>query len=262
MAAADVKPIDELFAGKILTRTNVILGNLLCLPPVLLLLAGVGLAAGAAYLAFGEEAAPGGGPPLDPGVGGLLIAAGVLAVAVSAYWGLRHPTGLADRYLRTLARREILSRPDGIVDPDDPEAIFVELVPRQNWKRLMLETATDVGFLVVDETRQEVLFEGDRERMRIPAAAILSCEVEQIVIGEWASAGIPFYLIVIRAQHPSGARELPFAYRGDVGQLGVEVRERRASALRDRIGALIPSREPTSPDVRISRAGDEIKEWG
>jgi hypothetical protein len=261
MAAADVKPIDELFAGKILTRTNVILGNVLCLPPVLLLLAGFALAGGAAYRAFVEET-PGGAPALDPGMGALLIAVSVLAIAVSAYWGLRHPTGLADWFLRRVARSEIRSRPDGIVDPDDPEANFVEIVPRQNWKRLMLETATDIGFLAVDETRREVLFEGDRERIRIPVAAILSCEVEQTVIGEWTSSGIQYFLTVIRVQHPSGARELPFAYRGDMGQLGAEVRERRAAALRDRIWALIPDREPTGHDVRISRSGDEIKGRG
>jgi hypothetical protein len=238
MITVDVKPIDELSAGRILTLRSVIIGNVLTLTPVLLLFAGLGLAIGAAYLAFGEDVPDGGGHQLDPALGGLLIAIGLLVAAVSAYWGLRNTTKLGNWYLRRLARGEIKSRPDGIVDPDDPEAIFVEIVPRQNWNRLMLDTATDVGFLLVDESRREILFEGARERIRIPVGAILACEVEETVIGEGTSGAMKYYFTVIQAQHPSGIGELPFAYRGDLGQLGAGVRERRAAALRDRIGSL------------------------
>jgi hypothetical protein len=240
MATADVKPIDELFAHRILSLKTVILGNLLTLTPLLLLFAGIGLAAGAAYLAFGEGAPEDGEHVLDPRVGVLLIAVGVLVAAASAYWGLRNTTKLANWYLRRLARREVLSRPDGLVDPDHPEAVFVEVVPRQNWNRLMLETATDVGFLLVEELRREVLFEGDRERMRIPAGAILSCEVEQTVIGEGTGGAMKYYFTVLRVQQTSGVRELAFAYRGDLGTLGAGVRERRAADLRDRIEGLAP----------------------
>jgi hypothetical protein len=68
------------------------------------------------------------------------------------------------------------------VDPDGPEAIFVEMVPRRHWARAnrMLETAGDLGFLRIDAGRGLLLFEGDRERYQIPAGAILGCEVEQV----------------------------------------------------------------------------------
>jgi hypothetical protein len=238
MATADIKPIDEWSGPRILTTKTVIIGNVLTLSPVVLMFAGVGLAAGASHLAFAEDVPDGGPPLLGPAAGVLGIAVGVLIAAAAAYRALRNTTQLGNWYLRRVARGEIKSRPDALVDPDDPEAIFVELVPRPNWNRLMLETATDVGFLLVEETRREVLFEGDGERMRIPAGAILSCEVEQTIIGEGAGGAIKYYFTVIRVQSPSGIRELPFAYRGDLGHFGAEVRERRAVALRDCVRSL------------------------
>jgi hypothetical protein len=102
---------------------------------------------------------------------------------------------------------------------------------------MMLDTATDVGFLLVDAAHREVLFEGDHERIRIPVGAILSCKVEQTIIGDPSLEGMKYYFTVIRARHASGPRELPFAYRGDLGTLA-----RRpgttAVALRDRIRGL------------------------
>lgn len=44
MAFADVKPIDGMSAGRILSLKTVIIGNLLTLTPLLLMLAGLGLA--------------------------------------------------------------------------------------------------------------------------------------------------------------------------------------------------------------------------
>jgi hypothetical protein len=237
---ADVRPIDEPFAGRILTRTTVILGNALCLVPVVFMFAGLGLAGGAAYLAFDEDLGKGGEPPLDPALAWMLIAVGVVVAVASGYWGLRNSTLIGNWYLRRLARGEVLSRPDAIVDPDDPDAIFVELVPRKNWKKLMLETATDVGYLLVDEARKEVLFEGDNKRMRIPAGAIRECEVEETVIGEGTGGDMRHFFVVLVVRLESGEKDYPFAYRGDMGQLGADVRERRADALCERILDLLP----------------------
>jgi hypothetical protein len=238
MDTADVQPVDEASASRILTGMTMLVGNVLTLAPVVFLFAGLALAAGAAYLAFAADPSESGEPPLGPAAAVLLIVLGVVVAAASAYWGLRNTTKLGNWYLRRLARREIRSRPDAYVDPDDPGAVFVEIVPRRNWGRLMLETATDVGFLLVDETRQEILFEGDLDRMRIPAGAILSCSAEGTVTGEGAPGGVEYYFTVIRFRHPSGTWELPIAYRGDFGQLGAETRRRRAVALRDRVRRL------------------------
>src|SRR5262249_20544202 len=151
----------------------------------------------------------------------------------------RNTTKIANSYLRRVARNQVRSRAERIVDPDDPNAVFVELVPRRNWSRLMLETATDVGYLVLDEGRREVLFEGDHERMRIPASTILSCETEHTLIGEGAPGSMKYFFTVLEVEDGSASRELPFSYRGDLGSLGASVRRERAVNLRNWIGDLM-----------------------
>lgn len=236
MAAAEFKTIEEPHAGRILSRANIVVGNLLTLMPAVLMIAGLGLGAGAVYLLD-----PGGpdAQPEDQIVAGILVVIGLAIAGVSAYLGLRNTTKIASHYLHRVARKEVRSRAERIVDPDDPEAIFVELVPRRNWSRMMLETATDIGYLVVDEDRREVLFEGDHERMRIPASTILSCEAEHTLIGEGAPGSMKYYFTVIEVEDGSASRELPFAFRGDLGQLGVSVRRERAIVLRNRIWDLM-----------------------
>lgn len=198
--------------------------------------AGLAFAGGAVYL-FDP-----GGPDAQVGdqiVTGIIVVIGLAIAGVSAYLGLRNTTKIANSYLRRVARNEVRSRAERIVDPDDPNVIFVELVPRRNWTRLMLETATDVGYLLLDEDRREVLFEGDRERMRIPASAILSCEAEHTLIGEGAPGSMKYYFTVLEVEDGSANRELPFSYRGDLGTLGVSVRRERAIRLRNRIWDLM-----------------------
>jgi hypothetical protein len=231
MASLQVTSFDDPFTPRVLTRKTAVICNVLALLPLLFMFAGMGLAAAAAYLGVGQDLGPTGNY--------VLIGVGVVIALSSAYWGLRNSTKLSGWYLRRRSRGQVKARLDALVDPDNPEAIFVEVVPRENWKRLMLETATDVGFLLLDDLRREVLFEGDRERIRIPAAAILACEVEQILIGESNAGGMPYYFTVLRVRDGEGVRELPFAYRGDLGQFGAGVRALRALTLRDRIGTMI-----------------------
>lgn len=237
MTTADIRPIDEPYAGRILTRKVILLGNLLTLVPALLMFAGMGLAGWAAYDAFEDRD----GPRPDPAVTWALIGVGIAVAGPAGYWGLRNTTWLANQYLRRLARAEVRSRPDPAVDPDDPDALFVEIVPRENW-RVMLETATDVGYLLVDDARREVRFEGDRERMVIPAGAIEGCDAEHTVVAAGTPGALPISFTVLYVRDGAGVRELPFAYRGDLGQFGAGVRHRRAEALADRILDLIDRR--------------------
>src|SRR6185369_10563065 len=101
---------------------------------------------------------------------------------------------------------------------------LVEIVPRANWGRVMLETASDIGYLLIDGSRREVLFEGDRERMRIPSKAILSCVVQQASFGEVTAGSVEYFFTVMQVNHHTGVRELPFAYRGEFGKFGAGVR--------------------------------------
>ena len=79
-------------------------------------------------------------------------------------------------FLARIAHGQLLHRTDLLVDPDAEGAAFVEIVPRENWAAIKLETATDLGFVRVDATRRALLFEGDKERYQHSRrAAITSC---------------------------------------------------------------------------------------
>jgi hypothetical protein len=229
---ATVQRIDESSAGQILSKRTIIVGNLLVFIPVVLMFIGLGIAAAAAYWGIDEH---GNQDWVDRIPAILFIALGLILAGVSAYWGLRNNTKVGNWYIQRLARKVIGARSDRIVDPDDPEAIFVEIVPRRNWERLMLETATDIGYLVFDESSREVLFEGDHERLRIPVSAIEVCEVERVMAGGDMPGAIEHYMTVIDVEFERGMREIPFAFRGDFGSLGAATRERRAADYRDRI---------------------------
>src|ERR1700730_16391160 len=83
---------------------------------------------------------------------------------------LRNPWSSRYVYNKTLA--EFQNRPDSVVDLTNPDAILIEVVPRRNWGKLTLENAEDQGFLCVDTERRQLLFEGDKNRYRIPAEAV------------------------------------------------------------------------------------------
>jgi len=89
----------------------------------------------------------------------------------------RFLVGTRNRWLCRVARIEVNRRPDKIVNPEAPGVRFVEVVPKSNWNdKTLLENATDVGFLAVDQQKRWLFFEGDNERYRIPAQAIVKCE--------------------------------------------------------------------------------------
>jgi hypothetical protein len=66
------------------------------------------------------------------------------------------------------ARRRIDQRPEIAVSPDDSEAHFVKLVPRANWSVMMIEDATEIGYLKIDTETGFLLFEGDKQRWMFP----------------------------------------------------------------------------------------------
>ena len=229
---ATVQRIDDASAGQILSERTIIIGNLLVFIPVVLVFAGLGIAAAAAHWGIDED---GNQEWVDRIPALLFIALGLTLAGVSAYWGLRNTTKVGNWYVHRIAKKVICARSDRIVDPDDPDAIFVEIVPRRNWDRLMLETATDIGFMVFDESSRSILFEGDRERLRVPVESIEVCDVERVMVGGNAPGAIEHYMTIIDVEFERGMREIPFAYRGDFGSLGAATRERRARDFRDRI---------------------------
>ena len=98
----------------------------------------------------------------------------------------------------------------------------------------MLQNAEDIGFLAVDAERNELLFEGDQKRFRIPAAAIQSVGVETM-----GSDEAPMGMVVLTVTDATlGERELPIRpIRFSSGAIE-GARTDRAGYLAERIGSL------------------------
>lgn len=198
-AVARIEPVRGPHVGHALTRGAILLGNALAIACLVAFFGAIGLAAwGASRL---QSAPP---------AGVAMLATAVLVGAVAGFMGIRNPSLLGNRYLLARTRGELSQRPDRIVKEREADAEFVEVVPRANWGKMMLETATDIGLLRLDTQRREIRFEGDRERWRIPAGAVLNCAAEPAMP---PGSAILYYMLVLGVRTAEGPRELSLAVR-------------------------------------------------
>jgi hypothetical protein len=113
-------------------------------------------------------------------------------------------------YMFRKAQRVVQERPEAIVDLNNEEAIFLEIIPRRNWTSIALQNAEDLGFLYLDKQGRRLLIEGDNKRYRIPVATVISSEVE-LMNPEAADdkQATPIGLVVLKVRDRLGERELP-----------------------------------------------------
>lgn len=123
-----------------------------------------------------------------PIAGMMLILVGMLLAAAYAVFETFFIGVIPARcYLRWL-RERIDQRPDAVVAADDPDAFFVQHIPRKNWNVNFGENAGDVGLLLLDHRNGLMKYEGDVERWIIPAECIDSLRLDSFT----PSAGIAF----------------------------------------------------------------------
>jgi hypothetical protein len=218
-ALAEVKAVPQKEAGRVLNSANTWIAAGLTLAPIPVGLAGgIGGLVAAASLYDKIPAAAGACAIVGLACGG----ASVFAIVAFQHF-------LASRYLRWVARQVFAGRVDLLVPPGDPEAEFVDVIPRGHWGAAMLEPATDIGFFKIDHSRRELLFEGDGKRYRIPFAAVTACQVEEYALGHEKWEADLHFVTVLGFETANGPRELPLAGR----HLGFHPRraaQRRAQA--------------------------------
>lgn len=149
------------------------------------------------------------------GLIGILVIVIVMAVCFAI--------GTRNQWLKRIARNEINRRSTKIVDPQNRDARFVEIVPRSNWNNAeMRENAIDVGFLLPDLKAGCLLYEGDNERYWIPARAIVGCHQDSYtrLINSPIHRGnqiITHHFVVITIKVSDVLNvELPFRIRGNI----------------------------------------------
>src|SRR5207237_5344982 len=163
---AVISTVPEPFRQRVRTPGYALKVNLLGATPLVFILAGAGLLYLGWHLFSREELA-------------LSIASavfGALGVGWGVYTGLYCMSVYENRWIERRLRKEIGQRPDPLVDPTSAEAVYVSLIPRENFTKVKLTMSSDLLLLRVDGQRRQVLLEGDCDRYRIPVGAIETCE--------------------------------------------------------------------------------------
>jgi hypothetical protein len=230
-AAIEDLPADE--AGNVFNRRVFAVLTVVALAPLALALV---LAIGLAVYVGLRWSDLGGGA--KAGTAAIALAGLVVALVYTVRYGEYLPTRIQQRLIAAAIRK----RSDALVQPGDPDAIYVGVVPRKNWGRMMLETSTDIGLLKIDAQRRELLFEGDRQRWRIPADSIASCEVEEYAIGPPdPKENNVFPLAVLRVNRDGGLWEAPLSpMRITRRRPTAEMKRQRCRQLRQRVRELLP----------------------
>ena len=198
-ALAEITPLPRSEAKVVLSSTNVAIATaLILLPAGLGLVGGVGLIALGLWMANVNQAATAGCM-----LGG--IGWGALCILVL----LRYQHYLASNFQLRVARTAFQRRTGCVVNPGDPNARFVEILPRSSFAKW--GPAADIGFLAIDVAHRQLRLEGDAKRYVMPAESIVSCEVEAVRLesDQWGTD--QYFVVVLTVNTENGVRELPLA---------------------------------------------------
>lgn len=163
---AQIEPVPALFRQRVRKKGYALWVNLIGLTTGIYFFGGGALAFGGFWLAT-EKAIP---------AGWAAVVVGAIACVWGGYTGLYCLCVPENRWISRRLRQEISQRPDALVDPRDPEAIYVSLIPREAFAKIQLTMSTDLLLLKLDEPGRRLVMEGDSDRYRIPAGAISVCE--------------------------------------------------------------------------------------
>jgi hypothetical protein len=131
------------------------------------------------------------------------FAVGVLSILVL----LRYQHFLSSHYLKCVATSAVGQRSNPLVPASDPDAFFLEILPRSSWDKL--GPASDIGFFRIHREASELQFEGDAKRYRIPFSAVQSCEVEAIRLNSDQWGTDQYFATVLHVNTANGSREIP-----------------------------------------------------
>jgi hypothetical protein len=157
-----------------------------------------------------------------------------------------------DRFYWRRVKLLIEQRDEIWVDPDDADARFVEIVPREHWAKIMGETATDFGFLKVDPQRTAIYYEGDRRRMCIPTETMTACVGEPIIDFQGKAQ---HYAAVVSASDGLTDVELPFIVLGPPWASGRNRSRRRVEELLARMAV---TAQPAGDDDAPTNAPTDL----
>jgi hypothetical protein len=173
-----------------------------------------------------------------------LIGGGALAaVVVTFLYLLLAGQFLAARYMVSVGRSIVRTRPNAIVTGDEEQLTPVEIFNREAWTSTIVKSV-DFGFLHLDGARRLLRFEGNKNRWEIPTRALTACRVEEAHVGSEGNVDAEKrYYVVLGAQsdgQPWEAGMIPT--RTEMGNDTKDQRYARAQNLFGRITELVGQR--------------------
>ncbi|HLN29717.1 MAG TPA: hypothetical protein VK395_18370 [Gemmataceae bacterium] len=162
-----VSPVPKPFRKCVRRPGYALFVTLRSLIPLVHFLGGVSLAAvGYFFLALNDHLM----------LGCAVIAIGGGGVCWGSYVALGCQGVYADRWRLRRLRQEIEQRSDHWVSAQDPEAIYVSIIPRENFAKFKWTMDSDLLLARFDAEKHRLLMEGDSDRYRIPWAAVFACQ--------------------------------------------------------------------------------------
>jgi len=128
-------------------------------------------------------------------IGGIVFAVGFLLLIAYCVFETCYLSHYPSRCYLHWLRERIDRRPDAVVKADDPDAFYVQIIPRENWTISMGENASDMGLLRVDPARRELRYEGDLERWVVPAESIVSFRLHSFTPPNALAAMSQFWVV-------------------------------------------------------------------
>ncbi len=140
-------------------------------------------------------------------VGWGVLGLGAFLLAMSLYKVSFRMTAARDRFFLRKTSEVMADRTGKVVDADDTQAFFSEIVPRENFGKVMKETATDFGFARADAETGRFLWEGDRRRIELPLRSLTRCEIYE---RRGLDGSVEQCMVIVAADDGDTEIELPF----------------------------------------------------
>jgi hypothetical protein len=239
---ATIDPVDPKYARRIICTSNAIQMNLLLVvfqtSWILVLVLGYCLARWSSSQA---------GIFITMATSGFFAFLFCAALLVSAFTYPEYPI---NQWLCRKVRRSLQSRADEtgqfLLDRSmigDSEFPVVDMIPRDRWQKVAMETAVDIG--MIQFGKDGVRIEGDVYRYLLPAESIYEARLESLMpLGWFCSA----HMIIIYARTADGPIEIPMTIRDTrFGGLRSSRRRERARAMVEQIQSIARGAEYQSP---------------
>lgn len=171
------------------------------------------------------------------------IAGAVLGVVVGFMYLIKIGQFVAAKYGIGVARKKMQTRTDALFAGTEQDLIGVEIFERKSWTATISQSS-DYGFLQIDSGQSQLLFEGNKNRWKMPLSSLTACRIEESIVGSEADANAERrYFVVIETKHQSEPWEAGMVYtRTELGNDTPESRYKRAKSLFMQLAEVVETR--------------------